>query len=149
MRNSKGFLVDCLFVGIEAEGPYRGSKTLFVATNHTSFKRIWEAAQSHCAKNIYFGAGGTFSFPEGITRGEILRLCQHYVLMLETNNPATMNWFHWWFPEIKIILNLPATPDFIKVDNPEEGYSTMSDLFSATHCRTPYNDPFYEEDIEV
>jgi hypothetical protein len=55
--------IECaLFIGIEAEGRFKGKKTLFVVGN-VPYNQIEETMIKHPSiEHIYFGAGGTFEY---------------------------------------------------------------------------------------
>jgi hypothetical protein len=50
-----------LFIGIEQEGPYRGTKSLFVVGD-VPFAIICSYLYNHKLHCVYFGAGGRFDF---------------------------------------------------------------------------------------
>ena len=57
-------LTKCSYIGIEAEGPNRGMKTLFLADSTTYEEDILSILKSHPdIKHIYFGAGGMRYIP--------------------------------------------------------------------------------------
>lgn len=46
-----------LFVGVEAEGPDRGERTLFIPKNTCNRRQFLEKAEEYCITRLYFGAG--------------------------------------------------------------------------------------------
>lgn len=62
------FLTDCVFTGVEAEGPDRGILTIFIADNNISEKNLKKLPYLNTYKRFYFGAGGTYSLPQCIEK---------------------------------------------------------------------------------
>ena len=53
------------FIGIEAEGPFKGRKTLFIASDKASPESIYNYLMEHeQIQNVYFGAGDTYTLPK-------------------------------------------------------------------------------------
>jgi len=90
------FLTDCVFVGTEAEGPDRGTKTFFVATRTADPLKLQRYIFTECQDylrwgifplpRIYFGAGGNYGLPQTYFPLVRILLDQIFPVIVEVNS---------------------------------------------------------------
>ena len=59
------FIMEGCFIGVEVEGPFKGTPTLFIADKDVSPRRIMEfLVMNPSIRHLYFGAGKTYGISE-------------------------------------------------------------------------------------
>lgn len=71
------------FIGVEAEGPFKGTLTLFIASEEAPLENVESFLRKHPdIKNIYYGACRTYGIP---TKYLPLLKDTHWTHIIETN----------------------------------------------------------------
>jgi hypothetical protein len=83
MINPRTF-TNCLFEGKEAEGPYKGLKTLFVASSKIKSDDLLKIIKTEKYRVIYFGAGDTCTISK--EHEKILPKLSHLKKIIEIDN---------------------------------------------------------------
>mgnify|MGYP001292066487 CR=1 FL=1 len=153
MRTKDGFLTNCLYFGLEAEGPNRGRRTLFVADVNATMRKILEGAERYEVEAVYFGAGGTFDVPWSFTSKDLTALLEKYKVVIEVNCMEVLWILLMNFEDIgkaELIYNITYIYDhttYLKVDGKDS--CRLYDLHNDTNYFTAYEEKEYREDFEI
>jgi len=80
------FLTDCVFHGLEAEGPDRGILTLFIATHYMNPSKILRYLRKRPKiRRVYFGAGGKYGLPSDYFELADFLIRNRYKVLVEVN----------------------------------------------------------------
>jgi len=83
------------FIGVEAEGAFKGSLSLFIASDKASPEKILAyLTENPAIKNVYFGAGGTCVIPEKyVNLIRVLCLKKEYIVCAEIDKADALRIF--------------------------------------------------------
>jgi hypothetical protein len=141
------------FVGIEAEGPYKGTLTLYIASDKASPESVLEFLdKERTIHGVYFGANGTCTIPERYT-GLIYELCDKgYNVLAEIDNLDQLFFFYKakGIPaKLKVILTFHQRLDYIPSMIKFEGEENIVVLSSMKIDVTGVDDILFSMDKEV
>lgn len=144
------------FVGIEAEGPYKGDKTLFIPGSFPSdqVERLFEVLSHAGCKRVYFGAGNDYANLNLNTLAAILKLIPPESLIVECHQ-LTTQLTRMLDHRTVIVVHVPPAEFswrnvFYKhVTNGQVVWETTWMEGAQDKITTQLDDPLYQQDQEI
>lgn len=142
-----------IYRGIEAEGPERGQKTLFIkGGDYIASDLFKETLWKTGICRFYFGARESFSLPLNIEEliSVIFDYCPDATMLFETNSIEEVYKLPDWVRALFcVVFVLPIEVEVVKIVSKEKRYLNWIELQKQNGVLTILDDELYSKDIEV
>jgi hypothetical protein len=139
------FLTDCMFVGVEVEGPDKGCPTLYIASYHYMNTQILSVLKTINVEAIYFGAGSRFGISNENVRLIPVLVDAGYKVLLEVNSFEQIDVLGQFRTLVKLIFVSTTHIDVFK----EVTQKTVEWHELTRPITSSLNDPLYKEDRRI
>lgn len=145
-----------IFHGIEAEGPWKGCSSLFVADPTVTIGELisaLEKSRSLKIEQIYFGAGNNRQVPAKDILESLPGLAKRYRLIFEIESPAQLDAIPKYllkFIDVVLCIQIEARQTLENIRSVKLfGQGTLSWLGPVNPVITDLSDPLYDQDKEI